>query len=246
MAVPTTRQEFKDWCLRKIGAPVIQINLSDEQIDDAIDEAIYFWNDFHYDGAEHVYLKHQLTQTDIDNGYITVPPELTGVTRMFNVFSSISAGTGMFNITYQFVLNNAADLSSYSINEYWMTMQNIRFLQEWLVGLPMIRFNRHNNIVHIDVSSERLAPGNWLVLECYAPIDESNTDMWSDRWLQNYATVLIRERWGQVLSKFVGVQLMGGMQFNGEMILANAREDRQRMEEDAINRLQPILMNYMG
>ena len=86
MAKPASRQEFKEYILRKIGAPVIQINASDEQIDDRIDEAISFWNDYHYNGAEHVYLKHQLTQTDIDNGFIELPTEVINVFLVLLVY----------------------------------------------------------------------------------------------------------------------------------------------------------------
>ena len=91
MAKPTNKEEFKQYCLRKLGHPVIQINVSDEQIDDRVDEAISFFNDYHYNGSEHIYLKHQLTQTDIDNGYINVPERLLGVTRIFDLNSSISS-----------------------------------------------------------------------------------------------------------------------------------------------------------
>ena len=63
MAQPTTREQFKGWILRKLGAPVIDINVSDEQIDDRLDEAIDFWSDYHFNGSQLVYLKHQITQT---------------------------------------------------------------------------------------------------------------------------------------------------------------------------------------
>lgn len=90
MALPTNREEFKQYCLRRLGHPVIEINLSDEQIDDRIDEAISFFRDYHYDGSQLIYLKHQLTQEDIDRGYIETPKRLLGITRIFDIGSSIS------------------------------------------------------------------------------------------------------------------------------------------------------------
>lgn len=246
MAAPTNREEFTRYCLRKLGAPVIQINLSDEQINDRVDEAIYFWNEYHYNGAEMVYLRHELTQVDVDRGYIEVPTNLTGVVRIFGLNSGIAGGSGIFNMEYQFMLNNVHDLSNYNLQNYWMTMQNLRFLQEWLIGLPMIRFNRHVNKVHIDMSKSKLHVGSYVIVEAYEPIDESNADMWSDRWLQNYATVLIKEAWGSVLKKFTNMQLVGGIQFSGDQIYQEASSERMRMEEDAIQHLQPIVMNFMG
>src|SRR6056300_515148 len=195
MAQPTTRDEFKDYILRKIGAPVIQINVSDEQVDDRVDEAISFWRDYHYSGSQLIYLKHQLTQTDIDNGYIEVPERLLGISRIFDLSSSISTGAGFFNVQYQFVLNNLEDITGYNIQHYYMSLSHLQFLQEILVGRPMIRYNRHINRVYIDVNKDILTAGTYIVIEGYDIIDgETYSDVWQDRWLQNYASALIREQ----------------------------------------------------
>jgi hypothetical protein len=247
MAQPTTRKEFKEYVLRKIGAPVIQINLSDEQIEDRIDEAISFFRDYHYDGSQLVYLKHQITQEEIDRGWITLPERLLGVTKIFDIGASVSSGVGMFNVTYQFVLSNIQDITSFNVNNYYMTMQHIQLIQEILVGKPIIRYNRHVNRLYIDIKTDRIAPGTYIVIEGYDIIDEDfYSDFWKDRWLQNYASALIREQWGFILTKFTNMQLVGGVQFNGEQILNDAREERRAMEEQAINSLQPLVFNFSG
>jgi hypothetical protein len=246
MAQPTTREEFKDWILRKLGAPVIQINVADEQVDDRIDEAIDFWRDYHYNGSQLVYLKHQITQDDIDNGYITLPSQLLGISGIFNLNTSISTGSGIFNVQYQFVLNNLEDITGYNITNYYMAMQHMEFLQEMLVGKPMIRYNKHVNKLFID-GSTAMTVGNYIIIEAYDVIDsDTYSDVWSDRWLQNYSSALVREQWGLNLTKFSGMQLVGGVAFNGEQILAEAREDRMRMEEEAVTSLQPLNYNYIG
>lgn len=247
MAKPSSRQEFKDYVLRKIGAPVIQINVSDEQIDDRIDEAISFWRDYHYSGSQLVYLKHQLTQEDIDNGYIEVPETLLGVTRIFDLSSSISTGAGFFNVQYQFVLNNLEDITGYNIQHYYMSMQHLEFMQEILVGKPLVRYNRHINKLYIDVQKDLLVPGEYVIIEAYDIIDGAqHSDVWNDRWLQNYASALIREQWGYNLTKFTNMQLVGGVQFNGEQILSEAKADRKEMEEQATQTLQPITHHFIG
>jgi hypothetical protein len=247
MSTPASRQEFKNYVLRKIGAPVIQINVSDEQIEDRIDEAISFWRDYHYSGSQLVYIKHALTQEDIDNGYITVPEQLLGVVRVFDLSSSLSTGSGMFNVTYQFVLNNINDIVGYNVQHYYMSMQHIQFLQEVLVGKPLLRFNRHINRLYIDVTKDLLVPGEFIIIEAYDIIDgETYSDVWNDRWLQNYASALIREQWGLNLTKFTNMQLVGGVQFNGEQILSEAKSDRREMEENAISTLQPLTYNFVG
>ncbi len=246
MAQPTTRDEFKDWILRKLGAPVIQINVADEQVDDRVDEAIDYWRDYHYNGSQLVYLKHQITQDDIDNGYITLPTQLLGISGIFNLNTSISTGSGIFNVQYQFVLNNLEDITGYNITNYYMAMQHMEFLQEMLVGKPMIRYNKHVNKLFID-GSTAMTVDNYIIIEAYDVIDaDTYSDVWSDRWLQNYASALVREQWGLNLTKFSGMQLVGGVAFNGEQILAEAREDRLRMEEEAVTSLQPLNYNYIG
>jgi hypothetical protein len=247
MAQPTNREDFKEYLLRKIGAPVIQINVSDEQVDDRVDEAISFFRDYHYDGSQLVYLKHEMTVADIANGYIEVSPRLLGITRIFNLGSSVSTGSGMFNVSYQFVLNNLSDITGYDMTNYVMSMQHLEFIQEMLVGTPMIRYNRHVDKLFIDIDAKKLYPGMFIIMEAYDIIDDAiYSDFWKDRFLQNYATTLVKEQWGFNLTKFENMQLVGGVSFNGVQILNDAREERLRLEEQAINTLQPLVFNFIG
>jgi len=245
--MPTSREDFKEYCLRKLGSPVIEINVSSEQIDDRVDEALSFYRDYHYDGSELIYLKHELTQEDLDQGYINVSPRLLGVTRIFDLSTSISSGTGMFSVSYQFVLNNIQDMTSYDVSNYYMAMQNLEFIQEMFVGKPMIRYNRRNDKLYIDINQKRLLVGMTIVMEAYDIIDgEVYADLWKDRWLQNYATCLIKEQFGVNLTKYESMQLVGGVMFNGMQILNDAREERLRLEEQAMASLQPLVFNFIG
>ena len=192
-------------------------------------------------------MKHQITQEDKDNGYITLPTTILGISGIFNMQSSISTGGGIFNVQYQFVLNNLEDITGYNITNYFMSMQHMEFLQEMLVGRPMIRYNKHVNKLWIDSGSESIAVGEYIIIEAYDVIDGSTYgDVWSDRFLQNYAAALVKEQWGSNLTKFTGMQLVGGVSFNGEQILSDAREERKAMEEEAVQNLQPLSYNYIG
>lgn len=247
MATPATRDQFIDYVLRKIGAPVIEINVAEDQIEDRVDEAVSYWRDYHYNGSQLVYLKHQITAADKSNGYITLPLGLLGISRVFDLSTSISTGSGIFNVQYQFVLNNLEDITGYNVQNYYMTMQHLEFLQEILVGKPLIRYNKHVNRLYIDIDQDFLVEGEYIIIEAYDVIDpDAYPDVWGDRWLQNYAAALIREQWGLNLTKFTGMSLVGGVQFNGEQILQEAREDRQKMEEDALTSLQPLTYNFIG
>ena len=68
MAKPATRQELIDYCFRQLGAPVLEINIDDDQVDDLVDDALQYFQERHFDGIERMYLKYELTQEDIDRG----------------------------------------------------------------------------------------------------------------------------------------------------------------------------------
>ena len=153
----------------------------------------------------------------------------------------------MFNVQYQFVLNNIHDMVNYNLTNYFMSMQNLQFMEELLVGMQPIRYNRHINRLFIDTDWDRLVVGEYIVAECYKVVDPTiYADVYKDRWLQNYAAVLVREQWGLNLTKFTNMQLVGGVSFNGEQILSEARAERQQIEEDAIRSLQPLTYNFIG
>ena len=93
MAEPTTRAEFKAWCKRKLGYPVIDINVDDDQVDDRVDEAIQFWNTFMQNGQQRTYLKHQLTQEDVDRAKTNTSETATAIgTGVSNVATSTLNG----------------------------------------------------------------------------------------------------------------------------------------------------------
>lgn len=247
MAQPRSREEFKEYILRKLGAPVIDINVAEEQVEDRIDEAMSFWRDYHFNGSQLVYLKHQITEADQENGYITLPDNLLGISGIFPLTTNLSTGSGIFNVQYQFVLNNLEDITGYNVQNYYMAMSHLEFLQEILVGKPMIRYNRHVNKLYIDVDKGFFTPGEYIIIEAYDVIDpDTYSDVWGDRWLQNYATALVKENWGANLTKFTGMQLVGGVSFNGEQILSEGREERRNMEEEAIRSYQPLAYNFIG
>jgi len=234
MAQPTTRAEFKEWCLRKLGKPVIEINVDDDQVDDRIDESLSYYWDYHFDGAEKTFLKHALTSDDISNKYIDVAENIIGVVNLFDIGDALSVNN-LFNIRYQFALNDMYDMSNYRLQEYMMAMQHIQFIEEMLVGKQPIRYNRHINRLYIDMDWGRVNVGDYIIAECYQIVDPTvYADVYKDRWLQNYCTAKIKYQWGSNLTKFNGMQLPGGVTFNGEQILQDARDEIQRLEEDMI------------
>ena len=237
MAVPKTRAEFKQYCLRKLGHPVIEINVDDDQVDDRIDEALQMFADYYFDGTSRVFYKHLITQTDIDNKYITLPENIVGAVQVYPASSIMQSAEYMFNIEYQFVVNELYTFTSYSLVPYYMNLQHLSLIEEILVGEVPIRYNRHTDKLHLDFNWHRVSAGEYFLVDAYEVVDpEEFTDVWSDRWLQNYATALIKEQWGSNITKFSGMVLPGGVQFNGERILSDAQRELEQMRDEIINK----------
>ena len=167
MAKPTTRAEFKTYCLRRLGFPVIEINVDDDQVDDRIDDALAFFNDYHYDGTEKIFMKHRITAEDIDRRWIHCPDAVTFVTNVFP-FDDSNSSINMFDLRYQLRLHDLYDFTSVSYVSYEMTMQHIQTLNLLFSGKPQFRFNRHQNKLFLDIdwSSDREV-GEYVIVECY-------------------------------------------------------------------------------
>lgn len=247
MAVPSSRDEFKEYCLRSLGKPVIEINVADEQTEDRIDQALRFYWDYHFDGTEKVYFKHQITADTIANMYIDLPENIIGAVRVFPIGSLNTSSGDIFNIRYQIALNDLYTLSNVAIVDYYMTMEHLAMVQEIFSGKPQIRYNRHRNRLHIDEGPNDLVEGQYLIVEAYELVDPAiYTDVWADRWLQHYTSQLIKRQWGSNLSKFEGMQLPGGVSFNGRQLYDDAETEIRRLEDEMIQNYSLPVMDMIG
>jgi len=167
MAKPVNRTQFKTYCLRRLGFPVLQINLDDDQIEDRIDDALQFFNDYHFDGVEKMYMKHQITQADIDRKWIYCPDTVSFVTGIFP-FDDSNSSINMFDLRYQLRLHDLYDFTSVSYVSYEITMQHIRSLNLLFSGTPQFRFNRKQNKIFLDIDwTQDLLVGDYVIVECY-------------------------------------------------------------------------------
>ena len=167
MAKPTTRAQFKDYCKRRLGFPVIDINVDDDQVEDRIDDALQFFEDYHFDGTEKIFMKHQITAEDINRRWIYAPEAVIFVTGVFP-FDDSNSSINMFDLRYQLRLHDLYDFTSVSYVSYEITMQHIRTLNLLFSGTPQFRFNRHQNKLFLDIDWTRdLLVGEYVIVECY-------------------------------------------------------------------------------
>ena len=259
MATPSTRETLKQYCLRNLGKPVIDINVDDDQVEDRIDEALQYFAQYHVDGVERMYLKYLVTADDItrmttdqsesvtDNSvttawkradnFLVVPSTVISVVNVFPL--SDRANLNMFDVRYQLRLNDLYDFSSTSIVHYEMTMRHLDFLDHILVGEKPMRFNQLSNRLYLDLDwGTDITAGEYLIFEVYRKVDpDTYTDIYDDLYLKRYTTALIKRQWGQNLSKFSGTAMLGGVTLNGPELFSSAIDEQQRLEEE-------IRLNY--
>ena len=258
MANPSSRETLKQYALRRLGKPVIEINVDNDQLEDRIDEALQFYAQFHYEGIRRTYLKYKLTQADKDrlknpiqssetatdgasgvqstwyeqNSYLTVPSTIISVQNIFSF--SDKANLNMFDVRYQLRLNDLYDFASTSIINYDMVLRHLDFLDQILVGQKLLRFQQHDNRLYIDMDwTNDLKVDEYLIIDCYRKLDPATyTNIYNDLWLKRYVTALFKKQWGQNLSKFDGVTMLGNVTLNGTKLMQEAQVDIEALEKE--------------
>jgi hypothetical protein len=180
VAKPTNRTELKDYCLRKLGFPVIDINVDDDQVDDRIDDALQKYAAFHYDASIPDYLAIRMTPEMLANGsniaskssggegsnssvgnttygWVPLPDNVIGVNKIFPITGDTVHGGGssanfnIFDLNYQLRLNELYEFTSSSYQYYWIARTHIRMLELILVGQNPVRFSKHMNRLYLDM-----------------------------------------------------------------------------------------------
>lgn len=275
MAKPTSRQELIDYCLRKLGAPVLEINIDEDQIDDAVDDALQYFHERHFDGVERMYLKYKITQADIDRGkakspngpgivtttgtdgintfnfyessnYIQVPDSVIGIEKVFKFDTSDISG-GMFSIKYQLFLNDLYYFNSVELLQYSMVKRYLEDIDFLLKTDKQIRFNKRQNRLYLDIEWGQKSADTFLILDCYRILDPNDfTKVYNDSFLKRYLTALLKRQWGQNLIKFRGVKLPGGIELNGREIYEDAEKEIADIRQRMSNEYELPPLDFIG
>lgn len=242
MAVVSNRDDFKAYVLRALGKPLIDINVTDEQIDDRIDEAILFFKEYYWDGISKEYFKHQITEEDIANKYIQIPDHIWAVTKVFNGSDNTNGQPNIFDLEYQLRMNDLRDLTQTSIVYYEQVMEHISLLQHRLNADRQFDFNRLNGRLYLNLNwNAKIKAGSWLVLDAYAALDPATQPrMWGERLFKEYAIALIKHQWAQNLQKYQGVQLPGGITIDAQTMYNAASDEIDKIEQEIMTNLAPL------
>jgi hypothetical protein len=275
MAKPSTRREFTEYCLRKLGAPVLEINVDDDQVDDLIDDAVQFFQEYHFDGIEKMYLKHQLTAGDLDRfktsnentiaqndipapitndqweergNFLQVPDHVIGISQVWGLSSSTIRGN-LFGLEYRLFLNDLYSFGSVDLLNYYMVKQYLETIDMVINSGSLVgfRFNKRQDRLYIDIDPSFLTEDNFIIIECHRALDPiSWTQVWNDSFLKKYATALIKRQWGQNMIKFNNVQLPGGITMNGRQLFEDGNDEVLALEEKMMTHYQIPPLDMIG
>jgi len=236
MANPSSRATLIDYCKRRLGDPVVEINVDEDQLEDRVDEALQYYQEYHSDATLRTYLKHQVTASDISNEYIPLATNITYVSRLFPLASNFNSGRNFFDIKYQMMLNDMASLIHFAgdLAYYEQMQQYLSLLDMKLNGHPQVQFSRKEHRLYIfgDFADNDIKEDDYIIAEVYKILDPTaTTSIFNDMWLKEYTTALIKQQWGQNLIKFEGMQLPGGVVINGRQLYDDAVSEIERLRE---------------
>ena len=272
MASPNSKATLKEYALRRLGNPVLEINVSDDQIDDALDYTLQKFEEYHYGGSERMYMKHQFTAEDIarfqgdtsetgsdtlqagstgtvfktQNNYLIMPDHIRAVNGIFTFQDKGTAN--MFDIRYQLRLNDLFDFTSTQFHHYYMIQTHLSTINFLLEGMKPTRFMAETGKLYIDMDTTTdMREGEYMVMECVSAIDPVNyPKIYNVMWVKDYATSMIKKQWGTNLTKFQNVQLPGGVTLNGEKIYSDAITELEALDEQLRTTYETPPMDMIG
>lgn len=246
-----TRKDLIEYCLRNLGKPVIEINVSCEQIEDRIDDAIQRFEEEYHDGLVRNFYKHKITATDVQNNYITIPDRIIYLTRALPFNNN---GGSLFDLEFQLYDSDVfhligglhgGNVTGFDVTSYILTNQYLALIDQKFNSNLNVEFSKYENKVGFH-EKNILREGNWIVLEVYETKDpEDYPRIYNNEFIKKYATALIKAQWGRNLSKFADIQMPGGVTFSGREILDDAMNEIEQIEEDLKLKDRPTSI-FMG
>lgn len=244
---PTNFADLADYCMQQLGSPVIDIHVAEEQVQNRIEDAFDFFNDFHSDSYDRALYKHQVTSADITNGFLTLPADVMAVMRVLPFGGTPS---NQFSPEYQYrvdimyqMLQGGGDMSGYVTSMAYLSM-----MQDILVGEKTFTFNRfsHKLTVQMDWATQ-VQVGQWIVIELYRTLDMAEfADIFNNRSLKKLATAYVKKQWGSNVKLHSGIVLLGGVTVNGQTIYDEAMAEIEAIEEEIKDTYQEPPMPMMG
>jgi hypothetical protein len=247
MSRPTNRDEVIDYVLRKLGAPVLQINVDPDQVEDRVEEAWQFFQDFHFEATERILLVHPITEEDMESRSIIVPETVQAVFQV--VIQPLGSGgvNNMFSLDYHMRVQSLNDIRGGNWIAYQMAQSHLSMIRNMMQGVIGFRFSRYKHELNIDARWDSMAVGESIIVEAQGFLDpDEYRGLWSDKMLLKLATAYVKQQWGTNMKKFTGMQLPGGVEMSGQQIYDEATAEIEKLEEDIRNSYQIPAAMFVG
>ena len=258
MAKPQPRNQLIDYCLRRLGHPVIEINIDDEQIEDRLDDALQLWMEYNGDGSSRIAQSVTITEAMITNKYIDLNAAFGGayndrILSVYRIFpiNSDTTSVNFFDIKYQMRLNDINDLHT-GIGDLAYLEQMEQFLSTIdmkLTGHPQINFNRIDSKLYIQGdlgAGGELNAGDKIMVEMFVSTSPALANVYNDMFVKEYATALIKLQWGENISKFDGITLPGGVKLDGSGIKQEAQKEIDVIRDRLIGTYDTPVSFFVG
>ena len=244
-------KDFKTYCLRKLGDGVIQVNISDDQVEDCIYDAIHYCQEFVNECNFQDYYLHKITQEDVDNRYLQLNDNVLEVKDL--LFESFFLGSSIYNVfqmTTIAMVNNLNSPTPYMSDWYAMNL-NLATLNSLMRPDYPFRYEYNSRRLYIDLFWPDYLPVNsYVAVKMWTAIDpENNISMWNNEYLKRYTIALLKVQWGQNLIKYNGISMPGNTQLNANQILSEGKEELKQVKEDLENfqiNPMPIRVSMIG
>lgn len=256
---PDTKKSLVDWVFRRLGFPVITINVDYQQAYDRIDEAVELYMNEHMDGSEITYLSVTLSAQDVLNGFITMPDDMlsviaihghASVDEVINQSNPNNTTTNLNDVFNSHYLVNSPGitqggslLKATSNNGSFATNNDPMLLTSAFIRYNYLAtFDDLFNLSHSDIPLRfnkwshklHIDSADLIEGEAWVFIGRRSSpidDVYNDYWLKQYATALIKQTWGNNMRKFSGISLPGGITLDGDKLYSEGHAEQLRLEE---------------
>lgn len=236
-------EQLSDYILRKLGRPVIDVEVTPEQVADRIDDALLYFTERHYEGMSDRIVRIDFNDADEDTQTIPLPKGLLYISRIFDLNSTAGSSSEEFErLNYLISQSEFFQLSNpmgvgHDLKNYHVTMEYISLLKRYFNRPINHQIDRVGKVIR--VPSHRILASNFIILSGKFARDPTETpDLYNEKWIRDYATQLVKQQWGTNLKKYEGIQMAGGVTVQGQKLWDEAQTEIDKLEELFINRYQ--------
>jgi hypothetical protein len=256
----TTRQEFIDYTYRHLGAPVVQINVDQQQAEDRLDEALLYMSERHFDFNNRALFAYAITPTDLTNRYFDVTtfgnalgaqlktkadgstgywPRAEDIVTVSKCYPAGNVvGDYIFDLRYQLTLFdffglyfNQTGFSSGPMASYMEGMSYLKLVNDVFNYPSSFTYSKTTNRLMLDTDYSKISPSGYLMIEAYVKVDpDLYPKVWEDRIFKKYYAALLKKQWAQNLLKFSGIPLPGGASLNAPAIMQEAVREMSEID----------------